>query len=205
MFLNSGDGIVFLGQYGPWWSEDRKQFQLSRAAAHDLLAGALSTYAQLHGKPLTEVFLHSRSNISREEFDGYTDACPSGLQLVGIRVRTNRGGPRLFRQGTHPVLRGTFWQTTERTGYLFASGFKPRLGTYDGWETPAPLQIDVQHGEAVIENVANDILGLTKLNYNACTLGDAQPVTVGFSDSVGEILVSNPTVTRRDHRFRFYI
>jgi hypothetical protein len=24
-----------------------------------------------------------------------------------------------------------------------------RLGTYDGWETPVPLQIDIQHGEAI--------------------------------------------------------
>jgi hypothetical protein len=34
----------------------------------------------------------------------------------------------------------------------------------------------------------------TKLNYNACKLGDSQPVTVKFSDAVGEILISNPSV-----------
>lgn len=205
MFLNSGDGIVFLGQYGPWWSPDRKQFQLSRDGAKSLLEGALATYQQLHGKPLTEVFLHSRSNISAEEYEGYRAACPDGLRVVGVRVRTNRNGPRLFRQGKMPVLRGTFWEASKRSGYLFASGFKSRLGTYDGWETPAPLQIDIQHGEADVVEVAKDILGLTKLNYNTCTLGDAQPVTVGFSDAVGEILVSNPTITNRDPRFRFYI
>jgi hypothetical protein len=104
-----------------------------------------------------------------------------------------------------PVLRGTFWQVNERSGYLFGSGFKPRLCTYDGWETPVPLRIDVQYGDAPIETVARDILGLTKLNYNACRLGEAQPVTVGFSDAVGEILVLNPTVTERRANFKFYI
>lgn len=68
-----------------------------------------------------------------------------------------------------------------------------------------PLQIDIQHGSADIVQVAGDILGLTKLNYNACNLDDAQPVTVGFSDAVGEILVSNPTVTERRPTFKFYI
>ena len=68
-----------------------------------------------------------------------------------------------------------------------------------------PLRIEIQHGEASIEQVARDILGLTKLNYNACPLGDAQPVTVGFSDAVGEILISNPTVTCRRPNFKFYI
>ena len=104
-----------------------------------------------------------------------------------------------------PVIRGTLWQHSPTRGYLFGSGFKPRLGTYDGWETPVPLQIDIQHGDADIVDVARDILGLTKLNYNACTAGDTQPVTVKFSDAVGEILVSNRTVTNRQPTFRFYI
>ena len=70
-----------------------------------------------------------------------------------------------------PVLRGTFWQITESAGYLFASGFKPRIATYDGWEVPVPLRIDIQHGEGEVSTVARDIMGLTKLNYSACRLG----------------------------------
>lgn len=206
MFLNDGDGIVFLGNYGPWYSPDKKQFHLTSQAAHDLLKGALDTYTQLHGKTLTEIFLHSRSNISSEEFDGYRSAVPDGLKVTGIRVRTERNGPRLYRPDKQwPVIRGTLWQHSPTRAYLFGSGFKPRLGTYDGWETPAPLQIDIQHGEADIVDVARDILGLTKLNYNACNAGDAQPVTIGFSDAVGEILVSNPTVTSPQPTFKYYI
>lgn len=206
MFLNSGDGIVFLGEYGPWYSPEERQFRLKREAARDLVKGALATYEQLHGKPLTEVFLHARSDISDEEFAGYVAGCPSGVKVVGVRVRAaSRATPRLYRIGDMPVLRGTLWKRSERSGYLFASGFKERLGTYDGWETPAPLQIDIQHGEADLESVARDILGLTKLNYNSCSLGDAKPVTIEYSDAVGEILVSNPTVNQRRPQFRFYI
>ena len=61
MFLNDGDGVVFLGEYGPWYSPKNNQYHLTARAAHDLLKGTLETYYQLHGKPLTEVFLHSRS------------------------------------------------------------------------------------------------------------------------------------------------
>ena len=206
MFLDDGDGVVFLGNYGPWYSPKKKQFRLTSQAANELLKGALDTYNQLHGKELTEVFLHSRSDISDEEFEGYQSAAPAGLKVVGIRVRPWRDGPRLYRPDKQwPVLRGTLWTHTPTKGYLFGSGFKPRLGTYDGWETPVPLQIDIQHGEADIVDVARDILGLTKLNYNACNAGDTQPVTVKFSDAVGEILVSNPTVADRQPTFKFYI
>jgi hypothetical protein len=205
MFLDSGDGIVFMGEFGPWYSEKRKAFHLPRENARALLAGVLSTYDQLDGRPLKEVFLHCRSHIDEEEFAGFKEACPPSINLVGIRVRQERDEVRLMREGKYPVLRGTFWPVTSRTAYLWGSGFKPRLGTYDGWETPAPLRIELQHGDADIHQVGRDILGLTKLNYNACKLGDAEPVTIGFSDAVGEILVSNPTVTDRRPNFKFYI
>ena len=112
---------------------------------------------------------------------------------------------KLFREGDYPVVRGTFWKLSDRTGYLFASGVVPRLGTYPGAEAPVPLRIDVQHGDADIVQVARDIFALTKLNYNACKIGNSEPVTVGFSDAVGEILVSNPTVKERSPKFKFYI
>lgn len=207
MFLDSGDGVVFLGEYGPWYSPESKQFHLSGESAKRLLSGVLQTYRELDGKPLSEVFLHSRSTISGEEFAGYRAACPPGVKLTGIRVRQERDSPKVFRDGGMPVLRGTFLRLHDRAGYLFGAGFKPRLGTYDGAEVPTPLRIDIEHGEADLDQVAADILGLTKLNYNACRLGESRPVTVGFSDEVGEILISNPRIPAEDRRpnFRFYV
>lgn len=205
MFLDDGDGIVFLGESGPWYAPDRRQFHLSRNAAKSLLAGVLQTYQQLHGRPLTEVFLHARSGIDTEEFEGYRAAVPKSTKLIAVRVRSAARGIRLFRSESRPVLRGTFLRVSERSGFLWASGFKPELATYDGSDVPVPMSIEVQHGDADIEQVAYDILGLTKLNYNACKLGDSQPVTVAFSDAVGEILLSNPGVTDRRAQFRFYI
>lgn len=205
MFLDSGDGVVFLGDYGPWYSPEKNQYHLSGDAAQKLLVGTLKTYQELEGKPLKEIFLHSRSAISTEEFEGYKSACPSDVKLVGIRVRKDFPRLRVFREGTRPVLRGTLLKAGPKLGYLWASGFVPRLRTYPGWEAPVPLRIDIQHGEADIEQVARDIFALTKLNYNACRFGDSEPVTIGFSDAVGEILVSNPTVTKRNPRFKFYI
>ena len=89
--------------------------------------------------------------------------------------------------------------------FLFASGVIPNLGTYPGTESPVPLRIDIQHGEAPIQRVASDVLALTKLNYNACKFGDSEPVTIGFSNAVGEILVSNPRLSVRLPKFKYYI
>lgn len=92
-----------------------------------------------------------------------------------------------------------------RSGFLWTSGFKPRLGTYDGSEIPLPLQIDIQHGYEDLATVTRDIFALTKLNYNACRLGEAEPVTIRYYDAVGEILVSNPKIRQHSPKFKFYI
>jgi len=205
LFLDTGDGIVFKGELGPWYSKETRECHLNGQAARELLAGVLATYQELGGKPLSEVFLHSRSEISEEEYEGYRSACPSSVSLIGIRVRHDDDGIKVFRPGRNPVLRGAFVRMSETTCYLWSMGFKPRLETYDGWDVPFPLRIDVQHGKADLKQVAQDILGLTKLNYNTCRLGGAQPVTVGFSNAVGEILVTNPTVKVCRPQFKFYI
>ena len=216
LFLDSGDGLVFVGDFGPWYSEEKHEFHLNKASATALLAGALRTYEAQEGRPLKEIFIHARSGLDDDEFAGFRAACPEGVNLVGIRVRRDRLGPRLFRhdnhpniarRGMYPVLRGTLWERSPRYGLLFTTGFKQRLAAYDGWELPVPLDIRIQHGEASIERVAKDILALTKVNYNACQLGESEPITVKYSDRVGEVLLSNPRLPRErwHHNFKFYI
>lgn len=166
------------------------------------VAGSIRLYRP---NPTPEEVFHCRSSIAAEEWAGYQEACPSGAKLVGIRVAPDRGGLRAYRAGTRPVVRGTFWKVSERAGYLWASGFKLVLRTYDGWDVPEPLRTDIQHGEADIRQVTVDILGLTKLNYNACKLGESQPVTVHFSDAVGEILVANQGTQTFLPNFKYYV
>lgn len=205
MFLDDGDGVVFKGETGPWYSPETKQCHLDRNAAKGLLEGVLEKYAEEHGKPLEEVFLHSRSRIDEEEWRGFLDACPEGVKLIGIRVAPEQRGFRAYRTGTRPVVRGTFWPISDRVGYLWASGFKPALRTYDGFDVPEPLRIEIQHGNTDLLQVARDVFALTKLNYNACKLGESQPVTVHFSDAVGDILVANQGNTHFLPNFKFYI
>ena len=131
MFLDSGDGIVFLGDTGPWYSPEDGQCHLSRESAHGLLKGVLEKYNDLEGKGLREIFLHCRSEINREEFDGFQAACPNGVKLVGIRVRLDNE-IKIYRKGKWPIPRGTLLKRNEREGYLWANGYKWRLQTYDG-------------------------------------------------------------------------
>jgi len=104
---------------------------------------------------------------------------------------------------SHP--RGTLLKLNNETAHLWTHGYKPKLKTYDGAETPKPLRIHIQYGQADIVQVAKDILGLTKLNYNNAKLANTQPVTIEFSEDVGEILVDNPKAANPKTQFRYYI
>ena len=97
-----------------------------------------------------------------------------------------------------PVLRGTALRITDRRAFLWTKGFIPRLRTYPGWEVPNPLVVDVNKGNADLRTVMEDVMCLTKVNFNSCVFSDGLPVTLKFADAVGEILVlQHPEAERK--------
>lgn len=205
MFLDSGDGLVFRGAVGPWYGEEG-EFHLNREAARELVKMAVSSYeANSGGRPPTELFIHGRVSFSDEEWAGFGEAVErSRTNLVGIKIREDAAF-RLFRPGTHPVLRGTAYLRHHRAAYLWTRGYAPRLQTYVGREVPRPLRVDLLRGEADISVVLRDIMALTKVNYNTCILADGMPVTLRFADAVGEILTAGPITAENPLPFKHYI
>jgi len=191
MFLDSGDGMVFRGAVGPWRTGRKGEYHLQRDSAQNLISMVVEAYKSSHGVFPAELFIHGKTHFNSEEWAGFQAAVPAETKLVGIRIRP-ASTVKLFRFGRHPVLRGTALCQSERTGFLWTKGYIPYLKTYPGRETPNPLRIDIVRGEASLTRVMRDIMGLTKLNFNACIYGDGMPVTLRFADSVGEILTAGP-------------
>ena len=203
MFLDSGDGLVFKGAGGPWYSEEKHTFHLDRRAARLLMRKSIRSYRDRVGKPPRELFIHGKARFDDEEWRGFLDAVPSSSKLVGVRIRP-ADDLRIYRMGSHAALRGLAYVQDRRIAYLMAGGFIPRLKTYPGREVPKPLLVDVCRGDEDILTVLRDVLALTKLNYNACIYGDSEPVTLRFADAVGEILTAGP-VTDAPLPFKLYI
>lgn len=87
--------------------------------------------------------------------------------------------------------------------------YVPQLDTYIGPETPNPLFITVlrskNHPIPELKSVLNDIMGLTKINYNSCNFNDGLPVTVRFAQMVGEVLTMGAAKGAEKQPFKFYI
>jgi hypothetical protein len=204
MFLDSGDGVVFRGAMGPWWSPDRKEYHLSEEAAQQLVSVVVTEYKKRHGVPPRELFIHGLASFNNAEWKGFSAAVPDTTKLVGVRIRSSND-LKLFRPGAMPIMRGMAHKVSDTRAYLWSAGYVPRLDTYPGWETPNPILVEIVRGAADIETVLADILGLTKLNYNACEFSASMPVTLSFADAVGEILMAAPSENTPPLPFRYYI
>jgi hypothetical protein len=206
MFLASGDGVVFKGAVGPWYSPDTGDFHVTTAAAHDLVLKAIKAYKDANNQtPPRELFLHGRVKFNWEEWRGFEQAAKAtNTAVVGVRIR-DASAIKLYRWGDNPVLRGTALVQNDHSAFLWTRGWTPRLQTYVGRGVPNPLSVDVTHGKADLRTVLQDVLALTKLNYNACVFADGVPITLKFADSVGEVLTAGPVVPDVPLPFMYYI
>ena len=149
--------------------------------------------------------MHGRVRFDEPEWNGFLEAAGKRTQVVGVKI-DDADSFRLYReQESMPVMRGIAWVQDKYSAYLWSRGFTPRLQTYPGKEVPSPLLVEVNRGEAPIETVLQDVLALTKLNYNSCRFADGVPVTLKFADAVGEVLISGPAVPKAPLPFRHYI
>lgn len=205
MFLDSGDGTVFKGAVGPWYNVKTGEYHLSRAKAKDLITLAVETYRKKEGDYPSELFIHARTKFNNQEWEGFSSAVPDSTNLVGITIY-DRKAPKLYRMNSSfPMIRGLAYIESDTAGYLWTKGYVPRLQTSLAMEVPNGLRIEISKGKSAIDVVLQDILALTKLNYNACIYGDGIPVTLRFADAIGEILTASPDINTPPLAFKYYI
>lgn len=71
---------------------------------------------------------------------------------------------------------------------------------------PAPLQVADHIGQDTSrEALLNEVLALTKLNWNSAALGGLLPITIRFSRLVGETMREVPGDREPLPQFKFYI
>lgn len=206
MFLTNGEGMVFKGMPGRYYSTATREFHLTSEQAADIGARIINAYQAQTGELPKELFIHGRTRFNDEEWHGFCSALPEQVNVCGVRI-SRSDEFKLYRPGRMPVLRGTVITQSDKVAYLWTSGFIPELETYPGWEVPNPLRVEICRGEAEIDSVVSDILQLTKLNFNACIYGDGLPVTLRFADAIGEILTAAPErdIPESPLSFRHYI
>jgi hypothetical protein len=187
VFNERGDGIIVRGGAARI-SKDDRQPHLSAQDAQELLFRALETYRKEHGTLPARVVLHKSSNYNSEELDGFRKALEEqrittfDLTTVGITDF------RLFRDAEYPPLRGTYITLDAKRQILYTRGSVDFFSTYPGMYIPNPLEIRCFEIEQTPKYLAQEIMGLSKMNWNKTQFDGADPITLWASRKVGSVL-----------------
>lgn len=205
MFLDNGDGTVFKGEVGPWYNPEKGEYHLKPKEAKALLTQALKSYKEQNGEYPKEIFIHAKTRFNGQEWKAFQEVTPKETNLVGVTI-TKTKPLKLYRsEGDYAILRGNAFVVNEKSAFLWTVGHVPKIQTALSMEVPNPIFIEINKGEANIEQVLKDILALTKLNYNACIYADGVPVTLRFADKIGEILTASTDIKAPPLAFKYYI
>jgi hypothetical protein len=148
--------------------------------------------------------IHKSSKYNDDEVKGFDDASTEVPKRDYVAI--SEGHEMLFyRNGDNPVLRGTFLKMLDGSNMIFTCGCVPYLRSYHGPRVPKPLGFLEQMGDTPSEEVAIEMLALTRLDWNTARYNSYMPIPLRFSEKVGKILGSIPQKQEIEHQYRFYM
>jgi hypothetical protein len=206
-FDDRGEGLVLRGHDFDWdpSKTGSNSPHLTAGAAQRLMALALDQYEQVMHQTPTRVVVHKTSRYWPDERDGFRAAIEARVRRYDLMALEPQSTVRLITTSKYPPLRGTRF-TVGDLDYLYTTGYIAALNEFHGVHVPAPLQVADHIGQDTPrETLLNEVLALTKLNWNSAALGGLLPITIKFSRLVGEIMREVPRDREPLPQFKFYI
>jgi hypothetical protein len=202
-FDELGTGLVLRGPDFPWNAKkDGASPHLDAEAARSLLELVLKRYERETKRLPRRVVVHKTSRFFPAEHEGFRLAL-KGVAEFDLVAVSPTSEVRLVRAGKYPPLRGTLF-TVGATEYLYTTGYIHSLEAYPHGHVPSPIQIADHHGDTATEDLAREILLLTKMNWNSAGFAGAMPITIRFSRRVGEIMREVPADREPEPQFKYY-
>jgi hypothetical protein len=200
-FSLDSEGFVFKGDKAS--VDENNAPHVSRDEAARLMRKAIEVYKTNKGALPQRVVIHKTSRYTEDELQGFQAGAETidKLDLVAFGMRSIK----LVRWGQNPPIRGTMVRLPDKSVLLYTNGYIPYLDVYPGPRVPSPLEILEHHGTTSIETICEEILALTKLNWNFAKFCIKAPITVSFSKRVGNILRNAPPDIEPENKFKFYM
>src|SRR5258708_20822639 len=204
MFDERGGGLVLLGGRASI-NKGYLHPYIDRADAYDLMRRSLKTYyGQHHHYPARVVTLKT-ARFEQEETNGFREALKEANVAYSDFVWISESSPvTMYREGDYPPLRGTMIGLG-KDALLFTRGSVPIYRTYPGMRVPRPILIRPHVLDTPMRNVANDMLALTKMNWNTTQFDGALPIPIRAAKQVGKVLRHVPISQREATEYPYYM
>ena len=163
------------------------------------------------------VVVHKRTPFRKDEVKGLVESLSSAgvknIELLEIIYEDNLKCFALNESCTrvdgYPVRRGMCFPIDNNMMYLFTHGIAPsvispnRKYFQGGKSVPLPLKVVKHYGSGDMAQIATEILGLSKMNWNSFGLYSKLPCTIESSNEIARIgwLLSQFEGTLYDYRY----
>jgi hypothetical protein len=206
IFNEIGKGVILRGEEPIHTKKDDPVPHLSEEQAFKLMDKALAEYREALRILPQRLVVHKTSNFNEGEYQGIVSAAKrngiDALDLVTIHERSNL---RIFREHSYPPLRGTLLSFDEKNHLLYTKGSVPYYETSTSKYIPNPLQIRIFRYDESPDVIFQEILGLTKMNWNNTQFDRRLPITLECARRVGDILKYLPDDEEMELRYSFYM
>lgn len=206
-FDEHGNGLVLRGHDFTWDAkkEGTRSPHLKEEQAFELVQLVLNRYQEEMGQTPQRVVVHKTSRYWPEERSGFKLGLKDRIGKYDLVALSRQSTIRLLTASQYPPLRGTYF-SVEDIDYLYTTGFVAELGQFHGMHVPAPIQLADHVGQDTArETLLKEILILTKMNSNSSRLGGLFPITLRFSQLVGDIMREIPPDREPLTNFKFYM
>lgn len=205
IFTDSGEGMVVRGNTFRWDVKTHGRPRLSEESAFRLLLDGVNVYKQHHnGQPPNRVVIHKSSKYDPAEKDGFIRACAEVPRFDLVALSHGRD-LFFYRNGDNPVLRGTCIPLGHDSCLIYTQGYITYQRGFHKPRVPHPLEITEHYGDTPIDELAREVLALTRLNWNTADYCIHRPVTLEFSDKVGEVLGRVPEGISVKENYYYYM
>jgi hypothetical protein len=204
IFNELGKGVILRGEEIILKKHDRTP-HLDGLQAYNLLTQSLNEYYDAVKIFPKRLVLHKTSNFNDDEIYGFTEASKklniNQIDLVSIQT----SDLRLYRHGNYPPMRGTHLTMTDKHHLLYTRGSVPYYETYPGRYIPRAIEVKLATYDESPNVIIDEILALTKMNWNNTQFDRQMPITIECARNVGEILKYLRPDEQMQLKYSFYM
>jgi hypothetical protein len=152
------------------------------------------------------IVLHKTSSFDAAEIEGFKSAITKHSIHSADLLYVSHADTRAFRDGVYPPLRGTYINLEDHLHLLYTRGSVEFFNVYPGMYVPHPLRFRSDHLSQSAVFAAQELLALTKMNWNNTQFDGLEPITIRAARQVGSILkyIDDPRLPYQS-RYSFYM
>lgn len=202
IYSSDGQGLKYkLSKISDVTYDKKRNPYLSENEAYRLGLNIKELFYNSFSEMPKRVVIHKRTPFQAQEIKGLVESLSSaGIKDIELLEITYEDNLKSFAYNKDlnaadgfPVRRGLCFALNKNTMFLYSHGIAPsiinpnRAYVQGGKTIPMPLKIVNHYGNSSMTQIATEILGLSKMNWNSFGLYTKLPCTIESSNEIARI------------------